>query len=421
MEQIVISPKNNFSGSILIPASKSHAQRVLACALINPFSTEIKGLGKSNDEQAVIHVLDDFGAKMESSENLLRIVGVDFDSLPSQTISIGESGLAARMLTPILSLAKEEMTIIGHGSILNRPMHFLIDALNQLHVKTNSQDGLLPLVIQGPLQTKNLTVDGSVSSQFITGLILAFVGSPNTKNEVITIQNPTSLPYIDLTIKTLEAFGHDVKFDGSQVQFNGPYSWNAANIQIEGDWSSAAFFIVAAALLGTSTFQNLNLNSAQADRAILGIVEAFGANISYNSDSITISANKRGHFHFDATHAPDLFPILTVLGAYGSATSSIKGVHRLFGKESNRAEVILNEFSKFGLKMTIENDTLFIVPQPDYVGATIDPHNDHRIAMAAAIMALGAKEKTTVLHPKVCAKSFPNFFKVLDQVSQIKD
>lgn len=383
---------------------------------MNPEQTIIRGIGFSDDELAVLGVLKSLGARIDKKDDSLHIHGIDFAKLSAQDIFIGESGLASRMLTPLMALAHEKITIQGHGSILQRPMHFFEEILPKLNVEVLSDGGNLPLTVCGPLKPKNITVDGSLSSQFITGLIMAYVGSPFTKNEVITIENPTSIPYIELTIQTLQDFGHDVKFDGSQVHFNGTYQWKETEIHIEGDWSSAAFFMAAAPLFGTLTFHNLNLNSTQADKAILDIIQYFGAFVSIDSNEITISQAQRKHFHFDATNAPDLFPILTVLAAFGSGTSSIKGVHRLFNKESNRAEVILSEFSKFGLKMHIENDTLFIEPQASYSGATIDPHGDHRIVMAAAILALGAKEKTTLLHPEVCAKSFPSFFEVLERL-----
>ncbi len=408
-------------GTIDIPASKSHAQRVLACALLNPFETTIIGLGLSDDEQAVLKALDVCGAEIRSIENQLVIRGINMAVLSSRQLSISESGLASRMLTPLMALTHEPITIQGHGSILNRPMYFFEEILPKLNVQISNDDGKLPLTVCGPLIPKNITVNGSLSSQFITGLIMAYVGSPLTKNEVITVENPTSIPYIELTIQTLQDFGHDVKFDGSQIHFNGPYKWKETEIQIEGDWSSAAFFMVAAALFGSITFENLSIDSTQADTAILHVLESFGAEIIIEENSVSVKKKDLRSFHFDATNAPDLFPILAVLAAYGTETSSIKGVHRLFSKESNRAEVILSEFSKFGLKMNIENDTLFIEPQTSYTGAIIDPHDDHRIVMAAAIFALGAKDKTTLLHPEVCAKSFPSFFEVLESIQFIKD
>jgi 3-phosphoshikimate 1-carboxyvinyltransferase len=416
---IDIHPNQNIIGIIHIPASKSHTQRALACALLNPFETTINGIGLSDDEQAVLKVLEACGAEIYSTEHQLVIRGINMKELGSRQLSIGESGLASRMLTPLMALAHKPITISGHGSILQRPMDFFEVTLPKLDVQVKTNSGKLPITICGPLKPTSITVDGSLSSQFITGLILAFVGSPLTKNEVITIKNPTSIPYLHLTIQTLQSFGHDVQFDGSKILFAGPYSWQKSKVKIEGDWSSAAFFMVAAALFGSITFENLSINSSQADKAILDVLNEFGAEIKIKENTISISKKDLRCFHFDATNAPDLFPILAVLGAFGTETSSIKGIHRLKHKESNRAEAILTEFSKFGAQMRIENDTLLIHPKTSYSGAVMDPHGDHRMAMAAAIFALGAKEKTTLLHPEVCAKSFPSFFKVLESIQRI--
>lgn len=421
MKVIDIHPSPNIIGIIHIPASKSHTQRALACALLNPFETRINGIGLSDDEQAVLQLIEACGAVIHSMENRLVIRGINMEQLGSRQLNIGESGLASRMLTPLMALAHEPITITGHGSILQRPMDFFEVTLPKLGVQVNTNSSKLPITICGPLKPCSITVDGSLSSQFITGLILAYVGSPLTKNEVISIENPTSIPYLHLTIETLQSFGHDVQFDGSKVSFSGPYNWKKSSVKIEGDWSSAAFFMVAAALFGAIKFENLSINSSQADKAILDVLNEFGAEIKIEENTIFISKKDLRCFHFDATNAPDLFPILAVLGAYGTETSSIKGVHRLVHKESNRAEAILTEFSKFGAQMSIENDTLLIHPQTSYSGAEINPHGDHRIVMAAAIFALGAKEKTTLLHPEVCAKSFPSFFEVLESIQSIKD
>jgi 3-phosphoshikimate 1-carboxyvinyltransferase len=421
VKQKVITPGFNVSGSLLVPASKSHSQRALACAMLNTKQTKLYGVGLSDDEQAVLQIIRDCGARVKINGDHYIIHGVEISNIEPANLSIGESGLASRMLTPIMALSKNKISIYGHGSILQRPMNFFESTLPQVGVDIQSKEGKLPIIVQGPLKPKDIIVDGSLSSQFITGLILAYVGSPLTKNESITIENPTSIPYINLTIQTLREFGHNIKFETNKITFEGPYTFKDTELKIEGDWSSAAFFMVAAALFGTIDFKNLKLNSTQADKAILHILESFGAEIKINNEIITVSKKECHSFHFDATHAPDLFPILTVLGAYGSETSSIKGVHRLTHKESNRADAILSEFSKFGAQMKIENDTLYIEPKAHYSGAIIDPHGDHRMVMAATIFALGLKEKTTLLHPEVCAKSFPSFFDALSSIHRIKD
>jgi len=420
MNNIHFNGTKSIEGRISIPASKSHAQRVLACALLNTKTTKIIGLGESLDERAVLGVLKTLGATVAWENNTLVIQGINFENVSATQIMLGESGLGTRMLTPIVALAKEKIFINGEGSILNRPMHFFSEVLPKLNVTIESNSGKLPLKVQGPLQPKTITVDASMSSQFITGLIMSYVGSTRTTEEQINLLNPTSIPYIELTLQTLKSFGISVTFTDFSLSFKGPYCWKNVSVVIERDWSSAAFFMVAAALFGELTFENMNLNSAQADKAILKVLTEFGASIDFTEKSeIIVKKGRRNNFHFDATHSPDLFPILSVLAAFGSATSSIKGLHRLKHKESDRAKSIVEEFGKFGVIFKTDNDTLYIHPQKSYSGAVIDPRNDHRILMSATIMALGIKEETTLLHPEVCAKSFPDFFEVLKPL--IKD
>jgi 3-phosphoshikimate 1-carboxyvinyltransferase len=265
---------------------------------MNTNRTIITGLGKSNDELAVLEVLRSIGAHIVENNEHIIIQGIALNHLKSIEITVGESGLGTRMLTPMMALSSNPIKIVGVGSILERPMRFFEKVLPQLGVQLNTNDGKLPLALQGPLIPRNITVDGSLSSQFLTGLMMSYVGSSETSGEIIKIENPTSIPYIELTIQVLQDFGHDVSFDKSSIVFNGPYHSTAKQIQIEGDWSSAAFFMVAAALFGEMTFTNLNLNSAQADKAILNVLTAFGAQILHDTASgLTIKKSNFKSFH----------------------------------------------------------------------------------------------------------------------------
>lgn len=417
MDSFTLKGITKISGILQVPASKSHAQRVLACALLNTNKTVITGLGKSADELAVLSVLQTVGVQITQQGEQVVIQGIALERLNSLSINVGESGLGTRMLTPIMALCSNTIQINGAGSILNRPMHFFEEVLPKLGVKVKASAGKLPMHITGPLRPQSILVDGALSSQFITGLIMGYIGSSRTCNETIGIENPTSIPYIELTLQVLQDFGHRVSFENGLLTFQGPYTWTSKRISIEGDWSSAAFFMVAAALFGEMTFRNLNLNSAQADKSILNVLADFGAQISHDShEGLRIKKEQHKHFHFDATHSPDLFPILAVLAAYGNAPSSIRGLHRLKHKESDRGATIVEEFSKFGMVFKTNDDTLIIIPQEKYQATVVEARNDHRIIMAAAIMALGIKEKTTLRQPEVCAKSFPDFFIELNQL-----
>ena len=284
-----------------------------------------------------------------------------------------------------------------------------------LGVNFQSNEGMLPFQIQGPLKPKRIKIDGSLSSQFITGLILGYVSSPLLRNEIIEVINPTSIPYIQLTLGVLRNFGVNLKFENNKIQFSGPYKLNETEISIEGDWSSASFFLVAGAILGYVTIHGLNLDSKQADIKILEALTDFGADIQLEKGVRVIKKNSNA-FTFDATNCPDLFPPLAVLASFAQGESIIKGVSRLIHKESNRAHTIQSELSKMGAKISIVGDEMLIQGIEKARATEVNSHGDHRIAMACAIMALRAEGSTTIKDAEAVNKSFPDFFEYLEKI-----
>jgi 3-phosphoshikimate 1-carboxyvinyltransferase len=416
MEKI-ISNVIKVEGSLKIPPSKSHAQRVLACALISQETTLIKNFGNSDDELAVFQLIKDAGARVLQNEDEIKIQGIDFKNEGMPSLNINESGLATRMLTPILANFGLNIELTGKGSILKRPMGQFDELMTSLGVDFQSNQGKLPFQMKGPLIPKSIQIDGSLSSQFVTGLILGYIASPLLRNEIIEVINPTSIPYIELTFEVLREFGVDLKFENNKIQFSGPYNLKETEISIEGDWSSASFFLVAAAINGDIQVDGLNLNSKQADRKLLKALKDFGATINFG-DGIRVSKNETNAFTFDATHCPDLFPPLAVLASFAKGISKIKGVNRLKHKESDRASTIQSELTKMGAKIQIVGDEMIINGIDEVHPAMINPHGDHRIAMAAGIMALSAQSGSVVIqNSEVVKKSFPDFFECLEQLN----
>jgi 3-phosphoshikimate 1-carboxyvinyltransferase len=412
-----IGGKSFLKGSLQIPPSKSHAQRVLACALISQERTLIKNLGKSDDEIAVFQLIKDAGAKVTIVNDEIQIQGIEFKNIGISTLNFHESGLATRMMTPILANFRSTLELNGEGSILNRPMDQFDELMTSLGVDFQSNQGKLPFQMNGPLIPKSIQIDGSLSSQFVTGLILGYIASPLLKNETIEVVNPTSIPYIELTLDVLRNFGVELKFENNKIQFAGPYKLKETEISIEGDWSSASFFLVAASILGDITIHGLNIDSKQADRKILEALKDFGAEILLDN-VIRIVKNQSKAFEFDATHCPDLFPPLAVLASFAQGESKIKGVSRLIYKESNRAATIQSELTKLGAKIQIVGDEMIINGIDEVYPAMINPHGDHRIAMAASIMALSAQSGSVVIqNSEVVKKSFPDFFECLEQLN----
>ena len=413
--QTIIFPTNQVKASFSIPASKSHSQRVLACSLINKEKTIILWLGNSDDEQGLFQLISEVGAKIERIDGKIIIEGVELNNQTELNLNFGESGLAARMMTPILANANGQINLNGQGSLLNRPMNQFDEVFKRLGVDFSSHSGRLPFRIHGPLKPQNIQIDGALSSQYITGLILGYVASPLLRTEIIEVLNPTSIPYIELTLEVLRNFGVELEFKDNKIQFAGPYKFKETEISIEGDWSSASFFMVAAAILGDITIHGLNTDSKQADCKILEALADFGAKISLENGVQIIKSHSRA-FKFDATHCPDLFPPLAVLASFAEGESIIKGVSRLFHKESNRALSIQSELTKMGAKISVVNDEMRIKGIEKVNSAEINPHADHRIAMACAIMALTADKPTTIQDSEVVNKSFPDFYNCLDSI-----
>lgn len=393
--QAIISPGKP-SGSITPPASKSLMQRACAAALLHTGKTIINNPGISNDDKAALNIIQQLGAHVRHSKDFLEITSHGINPV-SDTINCQESGLSARLFIPIATLYHQQLTITGEGSLLSRPMDAFADVFPQLSVSISSNNNLLPITLKGPLQAKDISIDGSLSSQFLTGMLFAFAFSAK-EPVTITVNNLNSKPYIDLTLAVLHKFGKNItnKNYESFTIHPQPALHDDVEITIEADWSAASNFVVANAIAGGVDIQHLNNASLQADRAILQVVN-----------------NKRTAFDFDATHCPDLIPILAVYAGTCRGTSIIRGISRLIHKESNRIASTTNLLSKLGVEFAVDNEILTITGIQHSHSCTVDSHNDHRIAMAAAIATLYADGDITITHAEAVAKSYPDFFKDL--------
>ena len=411
------------SGKINVPASKSSMQRACAAALLTPGTTVLSGYGDSNDERAAIEIITQLGAKVERIKNELVITSSDTifkTAFPDKNLNVhcGESGLSMRMFAPIAALFNFSITFIGEGSILTRPMNFFDEHLPPLGVDIMSNDGKLPLTIKGPLRPKEITVDGSLSSQFLTGLLFAFAKAC-TAPVSIRVRNLQSKPYIDLTLAVLDHFGFNVthkNYEVFTISPRNPSPHHSIKYKVEGDWSNAAFLLVAGAIAGEITLCGTNLNSSQGDKAIMQALYDSGAGVHVKKDEITINNQKLKGFTFDATHCPDLFPPLVALAVNCSGTTTINGVHRLTHKESNRAVTLRKEFRKMGADIEYEGDVMTIHGGTKLKGTTVSSHNDHRIAMACAVAALTATGTTEIEGAEAVNKSYPGFYKDLEAI-----
>jgi 3-phosphoshikimate 1-carboxyvinyltransferase len=408
--------RGTVSGNIAAPPSKSHTQRVYAAALLHKGRTIIHGAGNSDDEEAAFNVIQQLGATTSVAPLTITSNGIN---PTSPEISCGESGLCARLFTPIAALAGKAITVSGTGTLLQRPITGFEKILPQLNVSLPGFNGLMPFIIQGPMTAGPIKLDASDSSQFLTGLLFAL---SYCANETVTIEvtGLKSKPYIDLTLDVLAQFGKPVGNDDYLKFTIDPSSFTyceTIQVTVEGDWSNAAFLLAAGAIAGSITVSNLDLNSKQADKVIVDILRDAGAALQVTGNSVSVTKAPLRSFEIDATDCPDLFPVLSVLAAYCKGESYIKGVHRLFHKESNRAESISEMLENFGVSFSIEDDTLCITGANRLNGTVVDSFHDHRIVMAASIAALGASSRVDIRNAEAVNKSYPAFFNDLARVT----
>ncbi len=414
---IVTIQPSDIKGVIQAPTSKSSMQRACAAALLTPGATEIFNPGKSNDDLAALEVIQKLGARVAFNEDGSITINSAGIMPAAGEINCGESGLGIRMFTPIAALSSEEITINGTGSLVTRPMDFFDEIFPKLGIAIKSNNGKLPLVIKGPLVPQNIEVDGSLSSQFLTGLLMAF-GASNAKNVSIKVKDLKSKPYIDLTLEVMKQFGWHVENRNYEEFFFGEKSAQTDVIDetwqgrytVEGDWSGGAFLLVAAAIAGDTTINGLDLNSTQADKAIVTALKDSGVKIVATGNTIHVGVAELRSFDFDATDCPDLFPPLVALAAYCDGDSVIKGVKRLAHKESDRSLTLQQEFLKMGVSILLDGDIMTVQGGRGVEGAKVRSHHDHRIAMACAVAALKASAPTTIEDAESINKSYPNFF-----------
>lgn len=419
---IVTIQPSTIEGVIKAPVSKSSMQRACAAALLTKGTTQILHPGKSNDDLAALDTIEKLGATVMHNEDGSLTVSSQGVVPASGMINCGESGLGIRMFTPIAALSNEEIIIEGTGSLVSRPMDFFDEIFPKLKISIQSNHGRLPLQIRGPLVPADIEVDGSLSSQFLTGLLMAY-GAAGAKDVAIHVNNLTSRPYIDLTLQVMKHFGVSVdNYNYERFYFSSQAGrYNSSTYTVEGDWSGGAFLLVAGAIAGNITVKGLDIFSTQADKAIVQALMSCGANVSVSDNVIEIGPAPLRSFHFDATDCPDLFPPLVALASYCEGTTTIEGVKRLAHKESNRSLTLQEEFSKMGVTIELQDDRMLIYGGKTVKGAKVHSHHDHRIAMACGVATLKAAGETSIEDAEAINKSYPDFFEDLLSVGTVID
>ncbi len=404
--------KANVNGCISAPSSKSCLQRHIVASMLASGKSAIKFESISDDALHILNIVNELTGRAEIIGNTIHIEGGIIKK--NAKINVGESGLGLRMLTPVLCTTGNQYEIYGQGSLLNRPIDFILNSLKDSGAKITSNNGKLPIQISGKLTNNKYTIDGSLSSQLLTGLLMAapLIGG----NIAIDVENLKSIPYIDLTINILKQYGVEiVNHNYKRFTISSMQTYKPVNTRVEGDWSSTAFVLIAAAVAGNITVKNIDTDSTQGDKKIVEVLKAVGAKVEQSKNKITVTKNRLNAFDFDATHTPDLFPPLVALAVNCAGVSKIKGVSRLIHKESNRAESLTSEFKKLSAKISLSGDYM-IIEGGQLTGNTVHSHNDHRIAMALAIAALTTEQAVIIEQSEAVSKSWAEFFDVLEEL-----
>jgi len=394
------------SGVISAPPSKSSMQRAIAAALMSQGKSVIHNPSFCDDSISALSMARSLGARITEYPEKIEIEG---GISPINTaLNCGESGLAVRMFSAIVATYPGIITIDGKGSLTKRPIKMIEEPLTSLGVSVRSANGYLPVEIKGPIKGGRVTVDGSQSSQFLTGLLFALPLAEN--DSVIEVLNPVSKPYIDLTLSVLSHFGIEMEnIDYTLFHINGRQKFRASEYTVEGDWSGAAFFLAMAAKGGRITVKNLDINSHQADRRIIDVLRLAGSHVYTEKGSITVERDKLHPFVFDISDCPDLAPPLAVLAAICNGTSVIKGADRLKIKESSRGENLVRNLSAMGAIIRMTGDIIEISGGQRLHHELLQSYGDHRMAMAMASAAIMTDGGVSVDNTDCINKSYPGF------------
>ena len=447
------------SGTPEVPCSKSFAQRAIIAAALASGVSHLRGYTPCGDNEAAIRVAENLGAKVERNGGKLTITGIaaGLETLQGvQTLHVGESGLLTRMMIPVMAqLCPSQVEFTGEKTLLERPLTGAREVMEALGATiassgTNGNDEgasdpvRVPLTVKGPLTATRAEISGKHGSQIISGLLMALPFSQ--KNTSLIVREPKSIPYMFITVEVLKKFGikigNDMLGGRDFIESGGDWSlcteivfkvkggqrFEAADIDLERDWSAAANFLVAGAIFGKVEMDGLDTTSLQADLSIMDILMDAGASLSQldgDKGTITVQRAPLKAFAVDASNCPDLFPIISVLAAFCQGTSRIAGVGRLANKESDRAKAIVEMLTQMGVKASVEGDELVVeghslaqrlLAQGLLKGGEYTSHHDHRMVMALKVASLGADGPISIDDEVCVEKSFPDFLEMFSRL-----
>ena len=393
-------------GTVSPPPSKSHTHRAFFLASMANGTSRVSNALMSADTKATLSACKAMGATVVDDEDVKVISGGNLHS--PGFVDAENSGTTMRIFAGICSMFDRESTITGDDSLRKRPMGPLLTALEQTGTVCTSNDGLPPVTIKGPNLGGHVSIDGGVSSQFITSLLMV---SPMLENdsEVTVVNSMISAPYLDVTVHMMHLFGADAERNGNVFKVRGGTGYKPYDYMVPADFSSAAFPLVAGALGGRVTVTGMDLEDPQGDKAIVDILRKAGADVAVHGTEITVSKSRISGCEIDMGNVPDLFPIVAVLLSTAKGDSRLYGAPQLKFKESNRIETVVNMINSIGGDAEATDDGCIIHGRPRLKGGAIIHKRDHRIMMSAAIASIVCDGPVTMDDIECCAVSYPGF------------
>lgn len=394
-------------GTVDVPPSKSYTHRAIIMAALSGGRCRIINPLCSFDTLATADAVRSMGAKVERTDYGFLIESEGLHA-PDRIIDVQNSGTTMRLMTGIAALFDSETTITGDESIRKRPMGPLLDALKSCGVRCDSNDGKAPVRIRGPVTENKIAVDGSMSSQFVSSMLMMapLVGKPM---DVIIEGKTVSRPYIDITISMLKSFGITVSEEGNGFHVE-PQSYKPCDFTVPSDFSSSAFPLVAGGLSGTVSVKGLDMSDPQGDKKIVDILKEVGCRIESENGVITCSNNGRPKAaDIDISNVPDLFPIVAVLMSTADGTSRLYGAPQLRFKESDRIASVERMLKALGADIEGTDDGCIIRGVSRLKGGRIEHLGDHRLMMSAAIASLISDGPVSMVNDECWNVSYPGF------------
>lgn len=397
---------------VRVPTSKSITNRVLIAAALANGISEINHFSTADDCRLMIEALRKFGVRIEEIGNKLIVTGTAGTiKAPETDLYVANAGTTMRFLAGLAALADGSTIIYGDERMNSRPIGDLTTVLEQLGIRTESNNGYPPVKIYGgKLKGGVVHIDPSKSSQFVSSILL--IAPYATSNvDLLLSRRVASKPYIDITTDVMQSFGADVQENTNGYSINSTKRYQPTSYIIEGDYSSASYFFATAAVTGGKvTVQNLNPHSEQADARFLEVLQKMGCTVIKDVSGITVVGSpKLSGITIDMNQMPDIVPTLAVIALFANGKTKIENVAHLRFKESDRLFALATELRKLGAEVTEFDDRLEIVPKEKYIGVEIETYNDHRLAMSFAVAGLKIPN-ISILNPACVKKSFPEFW-----------